>query len=117
MLDPATLAYLTLLHWEGDENGGMERFMRDAPKRGTGRFGRCRFSLNARGFGLTERVRGFQDGETLALGRHTLRFLETPHVHHWDSMMVVDEATNSLFPSDLFLQPGEQPPARHRESR
>jgi hypothetical protein len=25
-------------------------------------------------------------------------------------MMVVEEKTNSLFPSDLFLQPGEQPP-------
>jgi hypothetical protein len=24
-------------------------------------------------------------------------------------MMVVEESTNSLFPSDLFLQPGEQP--------
>ena len=55
-------------------------------------------------------MRGFKDGETLELGRHTLRFLETPHVHHWDSMMVVEEATNSLFPSDLFLQPGDQPP-------
>jgi flavorubredoxin len=44
------------------------------------------------------------------LGRHTLRFLETPHVHHWDSMMVVEESTRSLFPSDLFLQPGDQPP-------
>ena len=50
------------------------------------------------------------DGESLALGRHTLRFLETPHVHHWDSMMVVEESTKSLFPSDLFLQPGDQPP-------
>jgi hypothetical protein len=25
-------------------------------------------------------------------------------------MMVVEESTNSLFPSDLYLQPGEQPP-------
>ena len=55
-------------------------------------------------------MRSFTDGETLELGRHTLRFLETPHVHHWDSMMVVEETTGSLFPSDLFLQPGDQPP-------
>src|SRR5262249_55520624 len=61
-------------------------------------------------FGVTERVRGFQDGDTLDLGRHKLRFLETPHVHHWDSMMIVEETTNSLFPSDLFIQPGDQPP-------
>jgi flavorubredoxin len=35
--------------------------------------------------------------------------METPHVHHWDSMMVLEEKTNSVFPSDLYLQPGEQP--------
>lgn len=109
VLDPARLAYITLLHWEGDENGGMDRLMKDAP--GAELLGSAlSIQLNARPFGITERVRGFQDGETLALGRHTLRFLETPHVHHWDSMMVVEESTRSLFPSDLFLQPGDQPP-------
>jgi flavorubredoxin len=109
VLDPATLAYLVLLHWEGDENGGMDRFKAEAP--GAELVGSAlSIQLNARGFGIVDRVRGFQDGERLALGQHTLRFLETPHVHHWDSMMVVEEKTNSLFPSDLFLQPGEQPP-------
>jgi flavorubredoxin len=109
VLDPTRLAYIALLHWEGDENGGMDRFMAEAP--GAELIGSAlSIQLNARGFGIVDRVRGFQDGDTLALGRHTLRFLETPHVHHWDSMMVVEETTNSLFPSDLFLQPGEQPP-------
>jgi len=109
VIDPARLAYVTLLHWEGDENGGMDRFLaeaRDAQLVGSA----LSIQLNARGFGVAHRTLGFKDGETLALGRHTLRFLETPHVHHWDSMMVVDETTKSLFPSDLFLQPGEQPP-------
>src|SRR5206468_1815522 len=109
VLDPTRLAYIALLHWEGDENGGMDRFMADAPAAelvGSA----LSIQLNARGFGATTRVRGFQDGNTLPLGRHTLRFLETPHVHHWDSMMVVEETTNSLFPADLFRQPGDQPP-------
>ncbi len=109
VLDPARLANLVLLHWEGDENGGMDRFMSRAP--GSRLVGSAlSISLNAAGFGLRDRSQGFRDGEALELGEHTLRFLETPHVHHWDSMMVVEEKTNSLFPSDLFLQPGEQPP-------
>jgi flavorubredoxin len=108
VLDPSTLAYVVLLHWEGDENGGMDRFLAAAP--GAELVGSTlSIHLNARGFGVDDRARGFQDGETLELGRHTLRFLETPHVHHWDSMMVVEEQTGSLFPSDLFLQPGDQP--------
>jgi flavorubredoxin len=109
VLDPAGLAYVVLLHWEGDENGGMDRFMAEAPQAelvGSA----VSIGLNAYGFGVFERVRGFTDGETLELGKHTLRFLETPHVHHWDSMMVVEETTRSLFPSDLYLQPGDQPP-------
>jgi flavorubredoxin len=98
-----------LLHWEGDENGGMTRFMHDAPQSDlVGSL--LSIQLNAYGFGLNTRVRGFRDGETLDLGKHKLRFLETPHVHHWDSMMVVDETTGSLFPSDLFIQPADQPP-------
>jgi flavorubredoxin len=109
VIDPARLAFIGLLHWEGDENGGMDRFMAEAP--GAQLVGSAlSIALNARGFGVTERVLGFTDGQTLDLGRHKLRFLETPHVHHWDSMMVVEETTGSLFPSDLFLQPGDQPP-------
>jgi flavorubredoxin len=34
----------------------------------------------------------------------------TPYVHHWDSMMIYDETTKSLFPSDLFIQPGNNKP-------
>jgi flavorubredoxin len=108
VLDPGRLAHIVLLHWEGDENGGMDRFMSRAP--GSQLVGSAlSIGLNAAGFGFHERTRGVRDGETLELGEHTLRFLETPHVHHWDSMMVHEETTNSLFPSDLFLQPGEQP--------
>ena len=55
-------------------------------------------------------VKGVQDEDVIDLGKHRLRFLETPHVHHWDSMMVFEETTCSLLPSDLFIQPGEQPP-------
>jgi len=49
-------------------------------------------------------------GRRWAWERTACAFLETPHVHNWDSMMVVEETTNSLFPSDLYLQPGDQPP-------
>ncbi len=109
VLDPAKLSAVILLHWEGDDNGGMDRFMRAAPQSElVGSL--LSIQLNASGFGLTERVRGFRDAEALDLGRHKLRFLETPHVHHWDSMMAIDETTRSLFPSDLFIQPSDQPP-------
>jgi flavorubredoxin len=111
VLDPARLSYVVLLHFEGDECGGMERFMAEAPDSelvGSA----LSAGLNLSSFGLPyfNRVHGVSDGDVIDMGRHRLRFLETPHVHHWDSMMVVEESTQSLFPSDLFIQPGEQPP-------
>lgn len=65
--------------------------------------------INLQGWDYRGKVQGFKDGEVLDLGRHKLRFLETPHVHHWDSMMLFEETTGSVFPSDLYLQPGPQP--------
>jgi hypothetical protein len=41
--------------------------------------------------------KGMLDGDMLDLGRHRLRFWETPHVHHWDSMMVVEETPQVSF--------------------
>jgi flavorubredoxin len=111
VLDPARLAYVVLLHFEGDECGGMDRFMAEA--RGAELVGSDMSAvLNLTTFGVdyVDRVRGVRDGDKIELGEHTLSFLETPHVHHWDSMMVVEESTRSLFPSDLFIQPGDQPP-------
>lgn len=44
--------------------------------------------------------------QVLDLGRHRLRFLITPYVHQWDSMLAYEEATGTLFSSDVFIQPG-----------
>ncbi|WP_148685832.1 hypothetical protein [Candidatus Nitrosocosmicus hydrocola] len=52
----------------------------------------------------------FWDGEVLKTGKKSLRFIMTPHVHHWDSMMIFEETTKSLFTSDLFIQPGMNKP-------
>jgi flavorubredoxin len=111
VMDPARLKYVVLLHFEGDECGGMDRFMAEAPgAQLVGSDMSAVLNLTAFGVDYVDRVRGVRDGDRIALGQHTLSFLETPHVHHWDSMMVFEESTKSLFPSDLFIQTGDQPP-------
>jgi flavorubredoxin len=87
----------------------MERFVEEAPH-STLACSALSAGLNLSGWNYAGNVQGFTDGELLDLGRHKLRFLETPHVHHWDSMMLFDETTRSVFPADLYLQPGDQPP-------
>jgi flavorubredoxin len=109
VLDPARLAYVALLHFESDECGGMDRFVEGARDSALA-CSAASVQLNLSGWNCAGRVEGHQDGDVIDLGEHRLRFLETPHVHHWDSMMLFDETTKSLFPSDLFIQPGDQPP-------
>ena len=47
-------------------------------------------------------------GERLSLGRHTVQWLDAPHVPHgWDCGYMLEESTGTLFCGDLFTQPGE----------
>ena len=108
VLDPASLAYVVCPHFEADECGGMGRFVAEAPEAVLA----CSHTgarINLVQWDYSGPVQGFRDGDSIDLGRHRLRFLETPHVHHWDSMMVFEETTKSLFPADLYLQPDDQP--------
>ncbi|HEV2980227.1 MAG TPA: FprA family A-type flavoprotein [Solirubrobacteraceae bacterium] len=109
VLDPSKLEYVILLHFEADETGGMDRFLKTAPN-STLACSALSAILNLSGWNYSGRVEGHAEGEVIDLGKHKLRFLETPHVHHWDSMMLFDETSKSVFPSDLFIQPGDQPP-------
>jgi flavorubredoxin len=109
VVDPSKLAYVVLLHFESDECGGMYRFVEEAPDSALA-CSQLSVILNLSGWKYEGRVEGHTEGEVIDLGKHKLRFLETPHVHHWDSMMLFDETTKSVFPSDLFIQHGDQPP-------
>src|SRR4051812_45602059 len=87
VMDPAKLAYVCVPHFEADECGGMGRFVSDA-KNSTLVCSELGMALNLSGWDYSGPVKGMRDGSTLELGSKKLRFIETPHVHHWDSMMI-----------------------------
>ena len=109
VLDPSRLRYIIVPHFEADECGGMGRFVAEAAQAVLA-CSAVGWRVNLQQWDYTGTIQGVQDGDVLDLGQHRLRFWETPHVHHWDSMMVVEDTTGSLFPSDLFIQPDDQPP-------
>jgi flavorubredoxin len=81
VLDPSKLEYVILLHFEADETGGMDRFLQTAPN-STLACSALSAILNLSGWNYAGRVEGHAEGEVIDLGKHKLRFLETPHVHH-----------------------------------
>src|SRR5207248_8718637 len=91
VLDPKRLAYVVVPHFEADECGGMGRFVKEAPQAvlvcsevGSG--------VNLSGWDYSGPVKGVREGDVIELGEHTLQFIETPHVHHWDSMMAFERS-------------------------
>jgi flavorubredoxin len=51
--------------------------------------------------------RALADGETVALGRARVRWLDAPHLPHgWECGYLFEESTGTLLCGDLFTQPG-----------
>jgi len=102
------LAYAAFLHFESDEWGGMA-FLDSADAKLV--CSDLSSKLNLTGwYNIPADHISFWDNEILNTGQRQFRFIMTPHVHHWDSMMIFEETTKSLFPSDLFIQPGNNKP-------
>ena len=102
------LTYVAFLHFESDEWGGME-FLESADAKLV--CSDLSSKLNLTGwYNVPIDHISFWDNEILKTGKRSFKFIMTPHVHHWDSMMVFEVTTKSLFPSDLFIQPGDNKP-------
>ena len=104
IIDPATLRYVVVPHHEGDSSGAINEWLEAAPRAEALCSELCAF-LSLRDF-ATRAPRSVQEGEVVALGSHRLRFLLTPQVNQWDSLMVYEEHTGTLFSNDLFSMPG-----------
>lgn len=102
------LAYVAFLHFESDEWGGME-FLKSPKAKLVCSDLSSKLNLTGWYHVPCDHI-SFWDNEILKTGKRVLRFIMTPHVHHWDSMMIFEETTRSLFPSDLFIQPGKNGP-------
>lgn len=105
ILDPSSLRYLVVSHHEADTDGAINEWLREAPTSVPLATELCAV-LSLRDFADRD-VRVVGDGEVLDLGSHRLRFLYTPYINQWDSMMVHEEVTGTLFPNDLFASPAE----------
>ena len=56
-------------------------------------------------------ARPIADGEVLSLGKHQVRWFDTPHLPHgWEAGLLMEESTRTLFCGDLFTQGGADNP-------
>ncbi len=97
-------AYLVVQHMEPDHSAGILEFLRAYPDAEL--IANARTLTILRGFFGTalpeERIVLVKDGETVSLGRHTLRFIFAPMVHWPEVMVTYDETEKVLFSADAF---------------
>jgi flavorubredoxin len=104
------LHHIAFSHVEADECGSLNEWLAAAPQSLPlcGRIA-AMTSIND----LADRPpRALADNEPLSLGRHTVRWVDTPHLPHaWECGYLMEEHTRTLLCGDLFTQGGANHPA------
>jgi len=106
VIAPQSLRWISFGHVESDECGAMNDWLAIAPDAQIVHGATaCMVSLND----LADRPpRVLSDGEVLDLGGKRVRWIDTPHVPHaWESGLIFEEVTETLFSGDLFSQIGD----------
>jgi flavorubredoxin len=100
-----TLRYVGLSHFEADECGSLNAFLAAAPQ-AVPICSEIAAMVSVNDF-ADRPPRALRDSEQLSLGRHTVRWFDTPHMPHaWDCGLMLESSTRTFFCGDLFTQGG-----------
>lgn len=104
----ARLRHVALSHFEADECGSINEWLAAAPN-ATPLCGRIAGMTSVRDF-ADRPPHEMADGETLALGKHEVKWLDMPHMPHgWECGYLMEQRTRTLLCGDLFTQGGSKP--------
>jgi flavorubredoxin len=103
------LRYIGFSHVEADECASLNEWLAAAPES----VPLCGAVAAMVSIGdLADREpRALADGELLSLGKHSVRWFDTPHLPHaWECGFLLEEQTSTLLCGDLFTQGGADLP-------
>lgn len=109
VLAPERLRWISFSHVEADECGSLNDWLRLAPRAQP----LCsQLAAMVSIADLADRApRGLADGETVSLGRRTVRWIDAPHLPHgMECGYLFVEGDGVLLCGDLLTQPGHQVP-------
>lgn len=101
VVDPNDLDYLVVNHMEPDHTGAMKTLMRMNKKLTILCTPKARPLLESY-YGIKERIKEVQDGETLSIGKRELVFSHIPFVHWPETMITYEKTSQILFSCDAF---------------
>jgi flavorubredoxin len=99
------LRYIGLSHFEADECGSLNAFLAASPL-AVPICSQIAAMVSVNDF-ADRPPRALADSEELALGRHTVRWFDAPHMPHaWECGLMMESSTRTFFCGDLFTQGG-----------
>jgi len=103
------LRYIAFSHVEADECGSLNEWLAVAPQ-SMPLCGTVAAMVSVQD--LADRSpRALADNEVLSLGKHRVRWFDTPHLPHaWECGFLMEEQTRTLLCGDLFTQGGADLP-------
>ncbi len=103
------LRYVGFSHFEADECGALNEFLAAAP-RAEPLCGQIAAMVSVGDYADRPPL-ALDDGETISLGQHSVRWLYTPHLPHaWECGFLMETASATLLCGDLFTQGGSHHP-------
>jgi len=99
------LKYVALSHFESDECGALNAFLAASPQA----IPLCSeiAAMTSVGDFADRPPRALKDREEVKLGRHAVRWFDTPHVPHaWECGLMMESVTRTFLCGDLFTQGG-----------
>jgi flavorubredoxin len=100
------LRWVSFSHHECDEDGALAEWLAAAPNASVA----CgaMVAMYSVEDAIDRPARILADGESLAIGKKRVTWIDTPHVPHgWDAGLLFEATTRTLFCSDLLAQPGD----------
>ena len=99
------LRWIAFSHFEADECGGLNALLAAAP-RAVPVCSQVAAMVSVEDF-ADRAPRALADRETIPLGSHEVRWFDAPHVPHgWETGLLMETRTRTLFCGDLFTQGG-----------
>ncbi|SAK76001.1 Beta-lactamase-like protein [Caballeronia hypogeia] len=110
VIDPSTLRHIAFSHVEADECGSLNEWLATAPDAAP-LCGTVAAMVSISDLADRAPV-ALADGQAISLGRHRVKWLDTPHLPHaWECGFLMEEHTRTLLCGDLFTQGGATLPA------
>lgn len=101
VIEISKVDYVVVNHMEPDHSGILRTLKRIAPQVTLLGSAKTKEMLESF-FSIKENVRVVNDGDTISLGKRTLKFFSTPFLHWPETMMTYEVSQRILFPCDAF---------------